>query len=311
MIINKLTVEAFSEFEGQYDLAIAALGYETRARFVSETISLPASTRLAVGFRDRHVLAYEKNKQFFRDNGFIIFEEDVSGLRRQISTALERMDNKGRAHVIADISSFTRERIAVILAEIMRLPAQRMTVDFVYSPAAYSDPPLVLGPIQNLGPATPEFAGWSPDVDKPVLAVVGLGYEQDRAVGAIEYLEPGEVWAFYPLAKDQRYSRSLEEANKLLWRELPLARRVHYSVDRPYDLFVRLESLIFGSLAEFRPILVPFGPKIFALVCLLLGCQYSGVGVWRVSSGTFEAPLDRIPSGEISGLRVRFESSEP
>jgi hypothetical protein len=46
------------------------------------------------------------------------------------------------------------------------------------------------------------------------------------------------------------------------------------------------------------------------LVSMLVALtHYDHVGIWRVSSGASEVPVDRKPSGRTVVLRVRFDSS--
>src|SRR5579871_4942851 len=53
-----------------YDTFLCAVGFETRARNVAETLHINASRRHAVGFQDRHALAYSTNRSWFIQQGF-------------------------------------------------------------------------------------------------------------------------------------------------------------------------------------------------------------------------------------------------
>jgi hypothetical protein len=154
------------------------------------------------------------------------------------------------------------------------------------------------------------FAGWTTEPSAPPVVILGLGYERDKAVGIVEYIEPGEVWAFKPYGEDSRYDTELKRANQAFWELLPEDHIIEYCVDRPFECFTNLESLIYGTLRLGRPILVPFGPKIFSACCFLIACVYHPkLAVWRVSSGQFEPALDRIPNGKIIGLGAEFNPS--
>jgi hypothetical protein len=50
-----------------------------------------------------------------------------------------------------------------------------VTVDFVYSLAAFVPPPIEGLLSSHVGPVLPEFAGWWDEPDRPLAAVVGLG----------------------------------------------------------------------------------------------------------------------------------------
>src|SRR6185369_5500856 len=116
----------------------------------------------------------------------------------------------------------------------------------------------------------------------PPAVVIGLGYEQDKAIGIIEYIEPTMVWAFRPRGGDPRFETAVDEANSTFWDIVSPDRVIDYSVEGSLECLTLLESLISGSLSTVRPILIPFGPKIFAACCLLVASMhYPKVSVWR------------------------------
>ena len=75
------------------------------------------------------------------------------------------------------------------------------------------------------GPVTNWYAGWSGG-QSPVVAFIGIGYEEDRALGVFEYLEPGDAWAFIPEGEDAKYDVQLRTRNGLLFDEIRPERRV-------------------------------------------------------------------------------------
>ena len=73
---------------------------------------------------------------------------------------------------------------------------------------------------------------------------------------------------------------SARPADEVVWGwQTPHAQVVTYDVTRPLDLVASLESLVFGARAASRPILVPFGPKVFALACMF-SCGDPRSGRW-------------------------------
>ena len=50
------------------------------------------------------------------------------------------------------------------------------TVDFFYAPALFSRPHADEGAILDAGPVTDFFAGWVPELDRPPVGLVGVGY---------------------------------------------------------------------------------------------------------------------------------------
>ena len=293
-----------------YSVLLGSVGYESRARYLCSRLANRAQVRLAPAFTFSRVLEYQSNLGKLRRLGFNIEElADEAFPDWVIANVIPPVDASDLPACV-DISSMTRARIAsTVWAFATAGSARAYTVDFVYAPAKFTRPPSAPVPIEEVGPVSPEFAGLETDPAFPTVAVVGVGYEVDKAVGACEFLDPGSIWALKPKGPEDLYNSAVEEANKDFWAILPKHNIRSYEVDNPFGTFVALESMVFGLLADARPLLVPLGPKIFALVSMLVALtHYDRVGIWRVSSGTSEVPVDRKPAGRVVALRVRFDS---
>jgi hypothetical protein len=301
-----------TEDDRRYAAIVVALGFESRSSHVGLRLASQAQRRFAAGFTSRRVLAHATNAHKLKSAGFEIAEvgdRDFASWFRDVLGTLT--GNEGRCNLAVDVSSFSRLRLAQIV-EALFLGQLDVTVDFLYATAVFAGPQPESSLIEICGPVIPDFAGWSPHPEQPVTAFIGLGYEPERAIGAIEYLEPGSVWVFCPQSSDKRYDDAVRIANEPVFEMVPSDRVVRYPVSRPAEQFIQLESLLYAELAESRPVLVPFGPKVFALSCLLAACMhYPHTAVWRVSEGDSGEPLDRVASGEISGLTATFADPIP
>ncbi len=309
MVSNGLGVSSLPEdWVGYgYDLFIATVGYERRARYIAERFKPKAQIRVACGFRDQQVLDYSKNSQWFKSQGFEVTEETDTGYGDWARSVLGRLPaDRSSLHLLVDISSVTRFRIATLLILLQEYSTGSLTVSFVYSLAAFTPPPAAAQANSHVGPVTPEFAGWWEEPDRALVAVVGLGYEEDKALGSVEHLQAAEVWTFVPVSKVEAYSPALARANRTLLEGVPPSHQLTYRVQDPLDCFARLESLTFGLRQEKNPVLLPFGPKIFTLCSLLVSLLTSSIPVWRVSAEGQEIPVNREPSGFVYGLKVAF-----
>jgi hypothetical protein len=288
-----------------YDLFIATIGYESRASHLARVHGRSALERVAFGFSVGHVLSYQANMRWYRSNGYQTSEIDddefSEACRSVLMAVAARQDNP---RVLVDISSMTRRRIAAFVAVALEA-GLGLAIDFAYSLARYSVPPRFVGPAVEFGPIADEFAGWPSNPEAPMTLFLGVGYETDRAVGTTEVLEPADLWLLWPRSPDPRYDVAVEKANadvKKLLRSVD--HQIAYQVADPYDAFERLRSVMAGVTRGGRAIVIPFGPKIFALASVLLGATQPEVGVWRVSSGLLLEPLQRFASGPIVGLSV-------
>lgn len=292
----------------EYDLLLCTLGYESRARFIAETQALYARRKIAFGFKAQQVLRFDANESWFKAAGFDVImldEEDVRAHLQQ--TCLAAIRDKRSLRLCCDISSMSRYRIAVVVDTLRALgPDLEVAVDFLYAIAKFTPPPEPLFANVHVGPVLPSFAGWSAEPELPVSAVVGLGYEPDKALGAVEHLQASEIWTFEPVSSIPEYTASLHQANRTLLQFVPEKCRLQYQVERPYTLFSALRALASSSLLSSNPVILPFGPKLFTLVALLVGCSYADIAVWRVSAGIHEPPIDRQAHGFVTGLSVDF-----
>lgn len=293
-----------------YQFFVTALGFERRARHIAEVVSPVAHEYIAWGFQDRQVLNYSANANWFAGHGYEIFEDDDDNIfLGRFKEMLSKPTPASGALGCVDISSLTRKRMAAIVELCCSGHLKSGTsIDFLYSLGAYSPPPQEVAPNTALGPISPFFSGWTLDPNKPPVAIVGLGYEEGKALGAIEYIQADEAWVFIPESAIQLYSPAVLDANSILLKFVNKRQQITYHPDDPVDCFLLLESLLHGVVPFGRPVILPFGPKIFALVALLACTKYEEASVWRVSAQQGESPIDRLPSDNIIGLRVTFYS---
>lgn len=306
MNIN-IAVRPCDDVERQdYDLAIFALGYERRATHVAKDQSGSLKLRVAIGYNDHPILHYAENRDWYSRKGYVVRECTDSEYRGVVEGFVDGLNDtqKDQLQILVDVSSLNRRRLATLIDIFRtRCSSRPVRVDFAYSLAQFSTPPSSTSLNRHVGPVSPEFAGWWIQPERPCIAIVGLGYEEEKALGSIEHVQPSDVWVFMPRSPIVEYTGALKEANASLLEMMDRSRILEYDVDCPYDLFVKLESLVAGLSARSNCILLPFGPKIFALASLLVASIYSDVAVWRVSGA--EEPADRV-GHSVYGLSATF-----
>lgn len=294
----------------EYDAVLATLGYEERASYAAVTLRPRSRLRTACAFAERQSGFFANNANLFRDQGYAIDEVSEQSIPEWCEAWLSRIvqdsDPNQELRVQVDISCMSRTRMASVLAALMQFVDTRdIVADFVYSTSTYSPPSDLGDPIVAAGAVLPFFAGWSNETDQPLVAIIGLGYEPDKAVGAFEYIEASDVWAFSPSSPfEPRFDAAVKKANKSLLERIPASQRLHYRLDEPVMCFGRLESLVYGLSKQNRPVIIPFGPKLFSLCALLVACVHRDTPVWRISSDQIGQPVDRAPSGRIIALRA-------
>jgi hypothetical protein len=188
---------------------------------------------------------------------------------------------------------------------------ETISVDFVYTLAKFQPPPKRHTRNSAAGPVSSWFTGWWSEPERPLATVVGLGYEEDKALGIVEHLQAPDVWTLVPRSVELDYDAALDLANKRLIDLVPDAHRLRYHVEQPFQTFLALESLVDGLSQRRNTVLVPFGPKILTIISLIVALRHREIPVWRVSGGILQKARDAKPSGPVYGLRVTFSAKEP
>lgn len=294
----------------EIDLVIAASGYERRATFIARKIhSLKAARRVALGFTDRLVLNREPNDALFRELGYelISAEGDSDEIIRGLLGNYLGVVRKRNVKIILDYSSMTRVWYAGVI-DLLRgsaLDLESVDVYFAYTPSAFSKPGppganAYMGPIRGFsGLALP---------DKKIALVIGLGYERQRALGLVEYVEPAEtILLFAKPALDERFVREVERNNAEVIDRVGRNNIVTYPIADLAATASILTSLCLSLNESYRVILAPLGPKPLTLLCLLLATRYANFDVWRVSAGEKGVAYNRPPLDRVLVCKTTFE----
>lgn len=243
---------------------------------------------------------------------------DPKSLRRQhveqlsCSAACEMVrtlarDINGVASILIDLSCLARQHIGALFAAVKDLAKEgSVELQIAYSLARFVKPPVHWSTaIRRIAPVNSEFAGWTAAPDNPIELVIALGYEKGKAIGAAEYLEPGDTWLFVPTSPEEKYLREVQVQNKELLFERE-TKQLEYEVLSPVDAYHTLLSLVRGMRNVARPILLPFGPKIFFGLSLLVAMVIDEAAVWFVDGENTSSSDMSQPSlhSVIMGCRI-------
>lgn len=299
----------------EYDLTISTLGYEARARYICEQGLANAKVKCAIAFDRDQSLEFESNRRCFERHSYAMEVVSDSEYRKHLKKLLGSLSDTASptCRILFDISSLNRARLATAVLSFSEFGRSKpLDVDFVYALANYS-PPLSnsYGWNVHVGPMIPEYAGAWDEPDRVTVGVLGLGYERDKVLGAVEFLQLADAWLFNPISVDSAYDEAVERANRTILRDVAGNRKIQYQVDQPMDCFSRLESLVRGLTQTVNIVVLPFGPKLFALSSILVADLYRSVALWRVSAEGSRAMTDRVASGRILGLSVSFAPADP
>lgn len=284
-----------SQVGGKYDLVIASCGFERRSRLAAE-LNVTAIDRVAYAYVDRLVANHEENRMAYMDAGFDVVAVDAVGFRHALLSKL-----RPGMRLLIDISTMTRVRLASVVEAIFS--CRPIQCEFVYGLAEYTSGIRDEPAPDAFGPVSRRLSGWPNDTSQPISVVCGLGYEFRKALGALEMIDPQEHWLFRPRSPIVEYDREVDLVNDILLSDCGPNRLVDYAVDSAESICATLFPLIAHLQRRSRVVIVPFGPKIFAVLAMIGGIAFSRVAVYRMSSAAREdsrsPAVDRNWSGKI------------
>lgn len=294
--------------EAEFDLLIFAVGYEARARHVAETYAPRSKIIMGYRFPEGHIFSFDKNMEFL---------ERVNGLLLQSSDSIESIlriqgaDSFHNRRICLDVSSLNRGAMSALLGELLASSYfSGCSLSILYAVAEFTIPTYAEVDFLDFGPLE-GFEGWTANPEKPTTLILGLGYEADHAIGALEYLDPSAAFAFFPDGHDTKFANEVQKANGTFFDVLGMERVVRYPVLSPYQTFWQMRSLILSLRSVSRVVLVPMGPKIFCSLCLI--CQKvlgEEISVWRASGHTLENAKETKAAGPVCGYTVQRVAGE-
>jgi hypothetical protein len=294
-----------------FDIALVAIGYERRCRWVTEQYDVRARVRLGLEFGFLAAASYQDNRDFFEERSCRV----INGIDNKAPEAVaEYIRSAARADVVTlfvDISSMSREMIANVVLGIQNVRfTLEVHITVGYAPSKYSK---IRGPapIRLASPIKSTLAGWSSRPEQPLGAVFGLGCEPGLALGALQVLEPAKAWLFSPRGIDPQFDVALKRANQHV-EDIFDVTSFEYEITRPTITRGRFEALLNTIHGYFRVITVPFGPKIFAWLAIatVIFTHRGDVGVWAFSSREHASLVDRDAEGPVIWHRLTLRRQQ-
>nr|WP_288834501.1 hypothetical protein [uncultured Flavobacterium sp.] len=217
--------------------------------------------------------------------------------------------NKEEIIIFIDYSCMTKSWYYSILLYLSNrsLPFKKIKTFFSYTPSVYSEP---MPPKHNtdIQPLPGKYR--IPD-NKPKALIVCLGYEQNKAQGIIDQLDPKLTYIFFTdPALDSKFVETIKNNNKnILEQDKNI---ITFPFDNLLYLESELTSLYYLLKDEYNIIIAPLGPKPFTFVAMMMSIVYDEIDIWRVGSGFDINEYEREPfePSKFIVSEIIFENSD-
>jgi hypothetical protein len=297
-----LSFDAFGE--QKFDLFIYALGFETRAtKLASHCV---AQKIIALKMPDLGIHSYRKNCEFASTRKHRVVDNIDNFLESELPSYFRKAGDRSLV-VGFDISSVNRIILFDVLIKLATVVRSGDQIGVYYCPAAFTEPDWQFPCIEKLGPITPGFSSFNADPSKPLCLMLGMGFEAGVSMGIISQLEPRLSYCFWGTGVSNDFDRAVRRANFDFDFTGFNTKVLSYDIKDPKGAFNMLDAVIYGLMKDYRIVVVPMGPKIFALLTALVGMTYFGdVAVWRVQHGRVDVP-DSAPGKFCISSRLNAE----
>jgi hypothetical protein len=273
-----------------FDIFIMAFSHEERFKTLNDRKELKFRKRIVLSYKNQNLFVDQENTKTYQ----VESENYVETMINMLDVEIKLLSTKNYINILVDYSSMTKSWYYTIMSyfTLKELHFENVNIYFSYTPSIFSEP---LDPKHNsfIDPIPGRFN--IPSLDKPKALIVGLGYENKKAEGIIEYLDPKITYALYSSpALDDRFSNAVELSNKKLISDLQ-DKVIKFPFDDLFSIERVLTSLYFSLRDDYNVIIAPLGPKPFTFIAMLLSIKYDDIDVWRVSSGSDFNKYSRLP----------------
>lgn len=186
--------------------------------------------------------------------------------------------------ITLDISLLSRKVIAEIMSFVAKQSKKHdIELCIVYELIKYKAPSRNVFSNNAVKPVNRFYNGWSHKPGLPILTIVGLGYEKDKALGAIEYVESSSSLIFLPNSIEEKYREDVDRVNHNVLSVTSKENKIEYDVGNPVQTIFSIEALINANKSKYKIVLFPFGPKIHFACSLIAAIAHPETSVWYVS----------------------------
>ena len=260
------------------DLFLCAENHENRSFTLYQELSKENHIKEAIVFCYKEEVLHDKKEGF--EKHLVKTHDHIYTVVDKVFGHFTNEDLK----IVIDYSCMTKSWFYSLLLYFKnkKNKFKSITTYFCYTPAKF-EKPKAPKPNKDIGPLPGKYVV---PTDKPKALIVCLGYEENKAQGIIEHLDPKKYFLFYTNpASDANFVNVLRESNKNLLNDDNIDCIIQYPFNDLVSLEQKLTQLYYKLKDQFSIIIAPLGPKPFSFISMVMSVKYSDIDIWRVGSG--------------------------
>jgi hypothetical protein len=282
----------FETFDGM----ISVCAYQPKCTYLAIKINNPINDRFLLTLSEQD--NQEKNEEhakIFQQLGFQTYptsyhdNDDIENLFSKLCSK-----NADQLNILIDYSCMP-VRWFTFMTDILtrnNFKAERINLYFSYSPEIF-DRRSDKYHLEYIGPVLHNRDNLRSK--KPVSLIISLDNTKDIVLEAIRLVNPQKITAFIPICDfDPEYSQLVMKSNKNLLSRLNKDSIISYEASHLEDINSKLTSYCLNQRISSEVMIIPQGPKTFALISTLLSVRYPDIKLWEINSRDQNKLIDNI-----------------
>jgi hypothetical protein len=289
----------FKELQSEkFDGMISVCAHQPKCTYLAENLNTQIIERLLLAVDEQDNLKNnEEQAKIFQQLGFHIHPtslHDTGDIENLFGKLCSR--NTDQLNIVIDYSYMPVRWFTLITDILIRnnFKAERINLYFSYTPEIFNRKSDEYH-IEYFGPVLHNRDNLRSK--KPVSLIISLDNKNDIVLEAIRGVNPQKIMAFIPICDfDSEYYQLVMKSNKNLIKRLEKDSLIRYEANQLEDINSKLTSYCLNQRISSEVMIIPQGPKTFALISMLLSVRYPDIKLWEINS------RDRNSIAENSGL---------
>ncbi|MEN8226824.1 MAG: hypothetical protein ABFS38_01625 [Bacteroidota bacterium] len=291
----------------EVDTFITTLGYETRCTTIARQFEAKQCRKIALSRTDHpKEFSFLENRAYYLKQGYEIIPVETKV--PEIDSIFKNL-KKERISIVFDCTSMSQRWYYEFFRWFSENQDESVSANlrFVYTMACYEE----ITPVRKVK-RIKEFlkTDIKSNQKKKTALILGLGHEKNISECIFNIVKPDLLYLFYadpPVSK--QFVEKVFVNNHALISETPIRNLIAYPLRNGETIYQSLIDTILPLRNDYAITLIPYGPKIFSIVAMLVHFGYPDA---IISYPVFKKPptVDKRPCGEPVVLDILFEGED-